>query len=73
MRIFEEFEQKYGLFGEGLETPEEKDKKTGAHIVHFPPEIPEYADIEEKYRVEKEKLKEYREQCKDEAFKLFSK
>ncbi len=75
IRILEEFDQKYGLFGEGLETPEEKEenKETGAHMIHFPSELPEYADIEEKYRAEDENLKEYREQCKDEAFKLFSK
>lgn len=31
----------------------------GFHTVHFPSELPEYAAIEEKYRAEEEKLKEY--------------
>lgn len=73
-RVYDEFDEKYGFFGERLETPEEKAKneKTGAHTAHFPSELPEYADIEEKYSEEEEKLRNYREQCKDEAFKLFS-
>lgn len=47
-RVHEEFDKKYGLLGEKLETPEEKaeSEKTGAHRAHFPYELPEYADIE---------------------------
>lgn len=74
-RMCEEFEREYGRFGEKLETPEEETERirTGAHVVHFPSEVPEYADIDERYKEEKRKLEAYREQCKDEAFQLFSK
>lgn len=74
MRILKEFGEKYGIWGKGLETPREKErsKKTGVHTVHFPSEIPEYANIEEKYRAEEKKREEYQENCKDEAFRLFS-
>jgi len=74
IEILEKFEKDYGFFGERLETPEEKENReqTGAHTVHFPEEVPEYAGIENKYRAEAKKLEEYREECKDEAFKLFS-
>ena len=34
-RVLDEFWEKYGLFGEGLQTPEEKNDKTGSRI-HFP-------------------------------------
>ncbi len=43
------------------------------HTVHFSSEITEYTEIEDKYRAEEKKPEEYREQCKDEAFKFFSK
>lgn len=74
MEMRREFDQEYGCFGEKLETPEEKAERmrTGAHTVHFPSEVPAYADIDERYRAEKEKLEEYRNQCKDEAFQIFS-
>lgn len=71
-RVLDEFWEKYGLFGEGLQTPEEKNDKTGSRI-HFPDELPEYKDIENNYFKEETKLKQYREQCKDQAFELFSK
>lgn len=74
-RICEEFDRKYGDFGEKLETPEEKEMRarTGARTMHFPSEVPEYADIDERYKAEEKKLEEYRNQCKDEAFQLFAK
>ena len=74
MKMLEEFAQKYGHFGEMLETAEEKEErmKTGAHVVHFPSEIPEYVDVDERYYAEEKKLEEYRNQCKEEAFQLFS-
>lgn len=73
-KAFHEFTQKYGLFGEQLETQEEKEesRRTGGYVVHFMSELPEYAEIDEKYRAAEKELSEYRNQCKDEAFKLFS-
>ena len=41
--------------------------------VHFPGELPEYEKITRKYFDENVKITAYREQCKDEAFTLFSK
>ena len=41
--------------------------------MHFASELPEYADIEAQYLDEETKLRQYREECKDEAFTLFSK
>lgn len=75
MRIFAEFTAKYGILGEKLETEEEKAfaAKTGGHTAHFASELPEYAEAEEKYMAAERELEEYREQCKDEAFELFSK
>ena len=71
-RVCQEFEEKYGLFGEKLLTEEEQTDKAGQWI-HFPSELPEYEEIEKKYFDEVRKLEEDREEHKDEAFKLFSK
>ena len=68
--VLQEFEAKYGIFGEKLE--EGKKNKLG-RVLHFPSEIPEYKDIEEKYYAEEKALKQYREDCKNEALELFSK
>ena len=68
--ILQEFEEKYGLFGEKLE--EGKMNKFG-RVLHFPSEIPEYKDIEKKYYAEEKALRQYREDCKNEALELFSK
>lgn len=74
-RAYAEFTEKYGVLGEKLETPEQKERRlrAGLHTMHFLSEIPEYADIDSKYKAEEKKLDEYREQCQDEALKLFSK
>lgn len=75
MRIFEEFTARYGFLGKELEPEEEKstNAKTGCHTAHFASELPEYAETEEKYMAAERELEKYREQCKDEAFELFSK
>lgn len=49
----QEFEIKYGIFGEKLE--EGKKNKLG-RVVHFPSEIPEYKDIKDKYYTEEKVL-----------------
>lgn len=68
--VLKEFEEKYGTFGEKLET-----SKTGkfGRVLHFPGEMPEYKDIEENYHAEENALNQYREECKNQAFELFSK
>lgn len=68
--IQEEFEQKYGVFGEKLRTAEEK-VGFGKRL-HFAHELPEYKEIEEKYMEEERKIARYRVERKDEAFQLFS-
>lgn len=74
-KAFDEFEKKYGFFGKGLETEEEKEKakKTGSRRVHFMNELPEYEEISRLYLEEEKKLEQYRERCKDEVFDLMKK
>ena len=70
-KVYREFEKKYGILGEGLESVNEK--LLQRKKVHFPSELPEYKDIEMKYSDYEKELCKYRETCKDEAFQLFSK
>ncbi|MCD7844617.1 MAG: hypothetical protein LUG57_01935 [Oscillospiraceae bacterium] len=74
LQMFTEFCDKYGFLGEGLMTEDElKEKeKTGNSVCHFPREVPEYQELDEKYSEEEKKLEEYRNQCKNEFFELFS-
>lgn len=71
----EEFTEKYGLFGEKLQTEEErkKNKKSGCQTAHFMSELPEYQEIDKKYSDYEKKLEDYREQCYRKAMKLFTK
>lgn len=73
-KALREFRTKYGAFGAKLQTEEERaqERQSDARILHFPSELPEYADVEKKYMDGEAILKKYREQCKDEAFALFS-
>lgn len=66
-----EFEKKYGLFGEKLERKEES--KTSDIKLHFPGEMAEYREVEDKYYEAERELETYREKCKDQAFALFAK
>ena len=65
----EEFHEKYGLFGAGLQTEKELEENKNCAI-HFMDELPEYKEISDKYSAEDKRLEEYRNQCKDEAFEL---
>jgi hypothetical protein len=71
----EEFENKYGLFGERLMTEEEKakEKNEGTHRLYMLRDVPEYKEISELYFNESRVLCEYRNDCKNKAFELFSK
>lgn len=75
MAILEEFINKYGFFGEGLQTEKEKEdaEKTGCHVMHFVREIPEYAEIDKKYFDEELRLEKYRSRMKNKGLKLFCK
>lgn len=68
--VMDEFEEKYGIFGEKLEA----DKKAELRrVLHFPHELQEYKDVEEKYYAEERALVQYRVACKNQALELFSK
>ena len=64
----DEFEKKYGVFGERFGGNEGQD-----HTMHLLGEDPEYADIDRKYMDYEQKLREYRNRCKDQFFEMFSK
>ena len=69
----EEFDNKYGLFGEKLRTEAEKaEEKKGTHRLYMLGDVPEYKEISELYYNEAKALWNYRDECKNKAFELFS-
>lgn len=69
----EEFRDKYGFFGEKLQTEEELEenrKRGGGGTIHFMSELPAYKEISDKYNEEELKLDAYRLGCKNEAMDL---
>ena len=76
-KAHEEFEEKYGFGGEGLKSEEEKarEKAEGAKRFYFPDDEPGRDDVKElmnNWLEEEKALAEYRNQCKNEFFNLFS-
>lgn len=71
LKIFKEFEEKYGILGQKLADPNEKSEH--GIRAHFPDELPEYQDIEKRYYDYDKELDKYRAECKDKAFALFAK
>ena len=71
----EEFDNKYGMFGEKLRTEAEKaeEKKKGTHRIYMLGDVPEYKEISELYFNESRVLGDYRDDCKNKALELFSK
>lgn len=72
-RALDEFEEKYGILGEKLQTEEELEEnrqRGGGGTVHFMDELPEYKELCEKYMEAKYEISKYREECKDNAFEL---
>ena len=71
-KAYSEFAEKYGFFGEKLQTEEELERKRkhGSTIVHFMGELPEYKEISDRHFEEERKLDEYRKTSKDEALDL---
>lgn len=71
----EEFDNKYGMFGEKLRTEAEKaeEKKKGTHRIYMLGDVPEYKEISECYFNELRALSDYRDECKSKALELFSK
>jgi len=66
-----EFTDKYGLFGEKLQTEEEK--KRGNRYLHSMCDVEEFKDIVNKFFEEDKKIIKYRFDCKNKAFKQFAK
>lgn len=70
-KAFSEFTDKYGLFGEALETEEEKAKNGPEyHTLHMMSELPEYQEIDEKYMQREKELAEYREDSQKQALDM---
>ena len=68
-----EFKKKYGVFGEGLKTEEEKaeEKESGSYRWYMLSDVPEYEEIDRLHSEEAQKIQEYRNECKDKGFDLF--
>lgn len=75
LMAFQEFDERYGFLGEGLMTEEEKDEQArdGNLTMHFMGELPEYKEIDDKYKEESQKLDKYRSDCKDAAIDMLKK
>jgi len=74
-RVHKEFREKYGMFGEKLQTPEElkEYEEKGYKVWHMASELPENQEINQKYIAAEIEIEKYREDCKNEFFKLLSK
>ena len=74
-KAFSLFMDKYGLLGEKLRTPEERKRDSEQNVItyHGMRELPEYKELCKRYDEEEKKLEQYREECKNEAFELFTK
>ncbi len=74
-KAHEEFDNKYGFWGEKLRTEEEKteEKEKGIYRAYMPGDVPEYKEISELYFNEYRALSDYRDECKNKALELFSK
>lgn len=70
----QEFEEKYGKWGEKLLTPKEQDdlKNNRGRRIYFPGDVDEYKELSDHYLEEERRIAEYRRNCKNEALKLFS-
>lgn len=70
-----EFEKKYGLFGCKLMTEEEKKANRAGKgtTAHFMDELPEYRLISKRYFQAEERLRRYRDECKNEAMEMLKK
>ncbi len=71
----EEFEQKYGFWGEKLQTEEDilEEKKSGNHRMYLPHDVPKYKEISEKHLAASHELAEYQHKCKNKGMELFNK
>lgn len=70
-KIDKEFAEKYGLLGEKIQGPEEPPGL--GETIYLSGDMLEYEEPFERWMEEEHKLSEYRNKCKDEFFRLFSK
>ena len=71
----EEFTVKYGMFGEKLKTEEEiaREKREHTHRLYMMSDVPEYAEISEKWLAAEGELREYRDRCLKQGMVLMTK
>ncbi|MBE5905017.1 MAG: hypothetical protein E7275_12150 [Pseudobutyrivibrio sp.] len=70
-QAWDEFECKYGLFGEKLLT--EEDLAGPGRRAYLPAHLDEYKDISDKHTKENIEILKYRSECKHKALELFDK
>jgi len=72
-KALDEFDKKYGLFGDGLKSEEEKveEKKTGSYRMYMLGDVPEYKEIDELHFTEATEIRNYRDECKNKGLDLF--
>ena len=71
----EEFIAKYGMFGEKLKTEEDLAREKREHTLRLytMSDVPEYAEISEKWLVSEGELRKYRDQCLRRGMELMTK
>lgn len=69
-KAYDEFHQKYGMFGQKLEIKAVKEEKKGIPV-HFPDEFPQWKDIMEKFREEEVKVTEKRVKSFEAGLEMF--
>ena len=71
----QEFNEKYGVFGEKLKTEEEKAEERKRHSgrIYMLGDVPEYAEISDKWLAAERELHEYREECLKKGMTLMTK
>lgn len=71
----QEFDEKYGIFGEKLKTEEEKAEERKKHSgrIYMLDDVPEYVEISNKWLAAERELREYREECLKKGMALMTK
>ena len=68
-KALEEFQARYGTFGEQME---KTDGQNGNIKMHFPSECPQWKDIAQKYLEEEKNLAEFRDESMKKGMKMFT-
>ena len=72
-KAVEEFTRKYGEWGEGLKSEEEKtrERKEGLYTMYGLSDVPEYREIDELHHAEFLEIEKYRNECKNKGLDMF--